>query len=76
MGRKNFNAFLKRQKAELKRKKKAEKAARMEERKEEDKSGKLADMIAYLDEDGNIVEEPQDDIDKKIEHTVESQKRD
>ena len=55
--------------------KKAEKAAKMEERKEDDKSGKLSDMMAYLDEDGNIVEEPVDDLDKKIEEKVENQKR-
>lgn len=57
MSRKNFNSFIKRQKAEQKRKKKAEKFQKREERKEQP-SADLDDMIAYVDEDGNITSEP------------------
>ena len=64
MGRKNFNTFLKKQKAEKKRKKKLEKQKRKEER--EHTSGSLDNMIAYLDENGNIVNEPpEEDEDQK-----------
>ena len=56
MGRKNFNAFIKKQKEEQKRKKKEEKLRKKEER--EHTSGKLDDMIAYVDKDGNILDEP------------------
>ncbi|MEM6522345.1 MAG: cold-shock protein [Bacteroidota bacterium] len=55
MGRKNQNAFIKKQKEELKRKKRAEKKELMEERRSQPKSGKLEDMMAYIDENGNIV---------------------
>ena len=58
MGRKNFNAYIKRQKAEEKRKKKEKKRQRLEARKQEDSSSKLEDMIAYVDEDGNIISDP------------------
>lgn len=52
------NSFIKKQKAERKRKKKAEKFQRRIEKKHEDTSGKLEDMIAYVDEFGNIVDTP------------------
>lgn len=55
MGRKNFNAYMKRQKEELKRKKKLEKQKDKENRKHTD--GSLDNMIAYVDENGNIVDE-------------------
>ena len=64
MGRKNFNAFLKRQKAEKKRKRKDEKRLKKEERKKEESSGQLKDMIAYLDEEGNIISEPPEEKDR------------
>lgn len=74
MGRKNFNAFIKRQKAEKKRKKKLEKQVRKEDKKHEDTSGDLQDMIAYVDEFGNILEEPPEDQDPVIEPKTESEK--
>ena len=55
MSRKNFNAFIKKQKAEKKRKAKQEKKLRREARKNQPTSGNLEDMMAYLDEDGNII---------------------
>ena len=58
MSRKNHNAFLKKQRAERKRKAKLEKKQKMEERKNQPSSGKLEDMMAYLDEDGNIISAP------------------
>ena len=61
MGRKNFNAFLKNQKANKKKKKKEEKRAKREERKEEPTNSSLEDMLAYVDEDGNIVDSPPDE---------------
>lgn len=62
MGRKNFNSFIKHQKAEKKRKKKKDKQKKKEER--EHTSGSLDNMIAYVDEEGNIVDEnPEEDED-------------
>ena len=60
MSRKNHNAFLKKQRAERKRKAKLEKKQKMEERKNQPSSGKLEDMMAYLDEDGNIISASED----------------
>jgi len=57
MGRKNHNAFIKKKKEEIKRKKKQEKKERMEARKKEQSSGKLEDMLAYVDNDGNLSSE-------------------
>lgn len=63
MGRKNFNAFLKQQRAEKRRKKKEEKQKKKDGR--EHTSGSLDNMIAYLDEDGNILESPPDEEQEK-----------
>ena len=65
MGRKNQNAFIKKQKEERKRKKRAEKQQLKEERRSQPTSGKLEDMIAYVDENGNIVSEPPEEDDPK-----------
>lgn len=68
MGRKNQNAFIKKQKEERKRKKRAEKKELMEERRSQPKSGKLEDMMAYIDENGNIVSgNPEDAEDEEKE---------
>lgn len=56
MGR-NQNSFIKNQKANQKKKKRAEKLQRKIDKKEQETSGKLKDMIAYVDEFGNIVDE-------------------
>jgi len=58
MGRKNFNAYIKKQKAEKKRKRLADKRQKREDRKNQSTSGKLEDMLAYVDEEGNILSEP------------------
>ena len=60
MGRKNFNAFIKKQKAEKKRKKKEDKRKKLEERKNEPTHSNLEDMMAYVDEDGNIISKSQE----------------
>lgn len=57
MGRKNQNTFIKKQKEAKKKKKREEKKAKMDERKNQPTSSKLEDMMAYLDDDGNIVSE-------------------
>jgi len=57
MGRKNNNAYIKKQKAEKRRKKKEQKRQKMEERKNQETSSELKDMMAYIDEDGNITSE-------------------
>lgn len=58
MGRKSQNAFMKKKREEIKRKKKKEKKEKMEARKEQQPSGKLEDMMAYIDKNGNITDEP------------------
>ena len=52
------NAFIKKKKAEAKRKKKKEKFERKLEKKDLPKKGGLEDMMAYVDEFGNITSEP------------------
>jgi len=74
MGRKNFNAFIKRQKAEKKRKKKEEKKKKLKEQKEEESSGKLKDMVAYIDEEGNITDTPPEDM-EAIDEKINKQKK-
>ncbi len=64
------NSFIKKLKAEKKRKKQQEKFEKKMEKKHHETSGKLDDMIAWVDEDGNIVDEkpeekPEDKKDKK-----------
>ena len=57
MGR-NQNSFIKNQKATKKKKKRQEKLQRKIEKKEQETSGSLDDMMAYVDEFGNILDEP------------------
>ena len=52
------NSFIKKKKAEAKRKKKQAKFDKRLEKKNQPKSGALDDMIAYVDEFGNITSEP------------------
>lgn len=58
---KNQNTFIKKQKAELKKRKQKDKLEKKLSRKEDPKSGKLEDMLAYVDEFGNISETPPDE---------------
>ena len=56
------NKFIKSQKEKRKQQKKKEKEERKKERQENNaKGGDLSDMIAYVDEFGNIVDEKPDD---------------
>ncbi|MEM0940881.1 MAG: cold-shock protein [Bacteroidota bacterium] len=52
------NSFIKGQKAMKKKKKRDEKLQRKIDKKEQETSGKLNDMIAYVDEHGNISDKP------------------
>lgn len=52
------NSFIKSQKAMKKKKKRDEKLQRKIDKKEQETSGKLNDMIAYVDEHGNISDKP------------------
>jgi len=58
MGRKNYNAYIKKQKEEKRRKRKEEKKQKKEERKSQASSSY---MTAYVDKDGNITSEPPED---------------
>ncbi|MEP2023750.1 MAG: cold-shock protein [Reichenbachiella sp.] len=56
---KSQNSFIKNQKAKKKMLKKKEKEERRKERQENNnKGGELSDMMAYVDEFGNILSEP------------------
>jgi S-adenosylmethionine hydrolase len=55
------NSFIKKQKAEKKRKKQAEKLQKRLDKKNQETSGALDDMIAYVDDYGNIVDQPEED---------------
>ena len=65
------DSFSKKEKEKKKAQKKKEKAARKEARKAQDKSGSLDDMIAYVDENGMIVDEKPDETKKKKEIKAE-----
>jgi S-adenosylmethionine hydrolase len=62
---KNQNTFIKKQKAELKRRKQKEKFEKKLERKAQDKDGSLENMIAYVDEFGNISDTPPEPVVEK-----------
>lgn len=56
---KSKESFSKREKERKRLKQKQDKAQKLQERKaQNNKSGKLEDMMAYLDENGNIVPVP------------------
>jgi len=55
---KNQNSFIKKQKAELKKRKQKEKFEKKLERKGQPKSGDLDDMIVYIDRFGNFTDTP------------------
>lgn len=59
---KNQNTFIKKQKAELKKRKQKDKLEKKLSRKEDPKSGKLEDMMAYVDQYGNISETPPEEV--------------
>lgn len=61
MGRSN-NSFIKKLKAEKRKKKKKEKQLKKEERRSNATGGSLKEMIAFVDEHGNITSEPPEDM--------------
>lgn len=62
----NKDAFNKREKEKQRQKEKQEKREKMEDRRANQSKGKsLDDMMAYVDEDGNIVSTPPDPSKKK-----------
>ncbi|MEO9484762.1 MAG: cold-shock protein [Ekhidna sp.] len=62
------NKFIKNQKEKRKQQKKKEKEERKKERQENNaKGGDLNDMIAYVDEFGNIVDEKPEEPVKKVD---------
>ena len=64
MGR-SQNSFIKNQKANKRKKKRQEKLQKKFDKKDQETSGKLDDMIAYVDEFGNIVDTLPEDEPKK-----------
>lgn len=64
MGR-SQETFGKKEREKKRLQKKKEKAAKKEERKAQDKKSSLDDMMAYVDEDGNISDTPPDPTKKK-----------
>lgn len=71
---KSQNSFIKKQKADRKRKKKEEKFQKKLQRKDQETSGNLDDMIAYVDEYGNIVDQPVEKADPDEEPSPEEQR--
>lgn len=65
------DSFSKKEKQKKKALKRKEKLAKKEAKKSDEKSGKLEDMLAYVDENGNIVDSPPDQTTKKKEIKAE-----
>ena len=73
---KNQNTFIKKQKAELKKRKQKDKLEKKLERKAQPKDGSLDNMIAYVDQFGNISDTPPDPpVEKKIISNQSNQNR-
>lgn len=66
---KSNNAFIKKQKEERKRKKKQEKMERKMERKKNSAGGQLENMLAYVDEYGNLSSQPPQKPLNRVEST-------
>ena len=62
---KNQNTFIKKQKAELKRRKQKEKLEKKLERKGQPKDGSLENMLVYVDEFGNFSNTPPEPTEPK-----------
>jgi S-adenosylmethionine hydrolase len=73
---KNQNTFIKKQKAELKKRKQKDKLEKKLERKGQPKDGSLDNMIAYVDEFGNIsTTPPEPPVEKKFNSNQSNQNR-
>lgn len=66
---KNQNTFIKKQKAELKRRKQKEKLEKKLHRKTQPKDGSLENMTVYVDEFGNFSDTPPEPAIQKINKT-------
>ena len=69
---KSQETFSKKEKEKKRQKKKEEKARRKEERKANSEGGGLDNMMAYVDEFGNISDTPPDPTKKKVEIKAEN----
>jgi len=69
---KSQETFNKKEKEKKRRKKKLDKAQKKEERRANSEGGGLENMMAYVDEDGNITDTPPDPTIKKKEVSAES----
>ena len=65
------NAFIKKQKEKNRQQKKKEKQERREERKANAQPGTLESMMAYVDENGNILDSPPDENSSPAEANAE-----
>ena len=73
---KNQNTFIKKQKAELKKRKQKDKLEKKLERKAQPKDGSLDNMIAYVDQFGNISDTPPEPpVEKKFISNQSNQNR-
>jgi len=63
---KSQETFRKKEKEKKKQKKKKDKAEKMEERRANSTKSSFEDMLAYVDENGNIVSTPPDPTKKKV----------
>ncbi len=68
------NSFIKNQKAKKKKKKREDKLQRKHEKRDQETSGKLEDMIAYVDEYGNLLDSPPEEQEKKEKDKDEDEK--
>ena len=66
------NSFIKNQKAQKKQKKRQEKLQKKIDKKDQETSGKLDDMMAYVDEFGNILDEPPEEPKPNKDETKKS----
>lgn len=69
---KSRQTFNKKEKEKKRLKKRKDKQEKLEERRAAPKSSDLADMMAYVDEDGNITETPPDPTKKKKDVNAKS----
>lgn len=73
MGRKSKQSFLKKKKAEKKKKKQDAKFQKRMKKKNKPKSGSLDDMIAHVDEFGNITSPPSEDDEEEVNSPEDSE---
>lgn len=70
------NSFMKKQREKKKQKKKEEKQQRKQERQENATGGSLDEMIAYVDEFGNITSTPPNEDETSADQKKKSEDKD